>query len=325
MQESRFIEKNEDSWKALEKFNRRFVKSGGINNVNEQDVREFARLFRLASYHMAYAKTHFPGGLALPYLNRVVGVAHNYFYVRERGSLSDIKTYFTHTFPQAVRNTWRYWGMAMAFFVFGMFFAGFYVAGDTSRLQDIMPGMSAENFADGLLVDYSDEFDGLHWDEAFMTAFFMTNNTAVAFNAFVFGLTAGLGTIFILVYNGLIVGALYGFLHQGGADLLLFYSLILPHGVIELAAIFLSGGAGLMLGKGMLVPGKYTRKHSLILHAKKAVVLIPGMAVMMVIAAFIEGFFTPLNISPWLKLAFAALTFVGLVAYINPWKAMTNE
>jgi len=323
MKESKFIEKNEACWNALEKFNRRFVKSGGIHNVDEQDIKEFAQLFRLTSHHMAYAKTHFPGGQTLPYLNRVVGVAHNYFYVRERGSLSDIKTYFTHTFPQIVRDTWRYWGAAMAVFMFGMFFAGFYVADDPSRLQDIMPGMLSDNFADGLLY-YSEDFDGVHWDDALMTAFFMTNNTAVAFNAFVLGLLAGVGTIFILLYNGLIVGALYGFLHQSGANLLLFYALILPHGIIELAAIFLSGGAGLMLGKGLLIPGEHTRKHSLVLHAKKAILLIPGMVVMMIIAAFIEGFFTPLNISPWLKLMFAALTFVGLVAYINPWKGLDD-
>jgi len=166
LQESGFIKKHENSWKALENFNRRFVRSGGINNVSEQDIREFARLFRLASHHVAYAKTHFPGGQALPYLNRIVGVAHNYFYVRERGSFSDVKEYFSHTFPQAVRDTRRYWGMAMAFFVLGMFFAGFYVAGDPSRLQDIMPGMLEENFADGLLAENSDEFDGVHWDDA---------------------------------------------------------------------------------------------------------------------------------------------------------------
>ena len=320
MTESRFIEKNENEWKSLETFNRRFVKSGGIRNVKQEEVREFARLFRLTSHHLAYAKTHFPTGTALPYLNGLVGVSHNYFYVRESGSLSDIKTYFTITFPAAVRDSWRYWLLATAFFVLGLLFAGFYVADEPERLQEIMPGMSAEGFADGIFPEDNGGYVNIEWDHALMSAIITTNNITVAFNAFVLGVFGGLGTIFILVYNGLIVGGLFGYLRQAGADMLVVYSLILPHGVLELAAIFLCGGCGLMLGKGLLMPGEYSRKHSLIKHGKQAVNLIPGIVVILVVAGIIEGFFTPLPISPWIKIGFAVLTGVGLVAYVNPFK-----
>ena len=317
MNESKFITKNEECWKSLEDFNRLFMQTGGIKHLDEEDVREFARLFRMASYHMAYAKTHFPSGQALPYLNRLVGVAHNHFYIRERGSFSDIWEYFAVTFPRAVRDTWRYWVTATAFFMLAMIFAGFYVAAEPSRLGDIMPGMAMEGFTEGIFPEETGEFEGLNIDHALFSAVIMTNNIAVSFNAFVFGLLGGVGTIYILVYNGLIVGGLFGFLHQGGADMVLAYSLILPHGIIELFAIFLCGGCGLMLGKGMLIPGEHSRRHSLILHAKKAVTLIPGIVLLLVAAGLIEGFLTPLAISPWLKIAFAAFTGVGLIGYIS--------
>ncbi|MCL2217545.1 MAG: stage II sporulation protein M [Defluviitaleaceae bacterium] len=303
--EARFIAKNEDSWKALEVLLKK--------RLAAEDVREFARLFRLASHHLAYAKTHYPTGSSLPYLNRLVGVAHNSFYVRERGSFSLIREYFASTFPRAVRETWRFWVAATAFFVLGILFAGFYVAGNPAELQNILPAGMADGFAPGHVPDFGD--GDVDWDYPLMTAIIATNNIAVAFNAFALGLLAGLGTIYILVYNGLVAGGLFGFLHQSGADMVTAYALVLPHGVLELMAIFLCGGCGLMLGKGLLIPGDYTRKHSLITQAKRAVVLIPGIVTMLVIAAIIEGFFTPLAISPWAKLAFAALTGAGFIIY----------
>ena len=71
-----------------------------------------------------------------------------------------------------------------------------------------------------------------------------------------------------------------------------------------------------MLGRGLLIPGTYTRKEALIIQAKKAVALVPGIVVLLVIAGLIEGFFTPLAIAPGFKLAFAGLTGIGLAGYI---------
>ena len=313
MTESKFISKNEEHWKALEAFNRR-VKNGGVRNLQQNDVREFARLFRLASHNLAYAKTHFPTSHVLPYLNSVVGVTHNYFYVRESKTMRDIGAYFTHTFPSAVRETWRYWVFAMALFVFGLLFAGFYVASDPYRLQEIMPAGWA-NFTPGEVPDFGD--GSVDWEYTLMTVVITTNNIAVSFNAIAGGLLAGLGTVIILVYNGFIVGGLFGFFHQAGADMVTAYGLVLPHGVIELMAIFLAGGCGLMLARGLLVPGELTRRQSLINQAKNAARLLPGIIAMLVVAGIIEGYFTPLGIDPLWKLLFAGATFVGLVAYFG--------
>jgi uncharacterized membrane protein SpoIIM required for sporulation len=91
--------------------------------------------------------------------------------------------------------------------------------------------------------------------------------------------------------------------------------LILPHGIIELTAIFISGAAGLIIAKHLLLPGQYSRKDSLIAGTKQAVSLLAGVVILLIIAGLIEGFFTPLNISPISKLSFAALTAILLAAY----------
>ena len=309
--EIRFRNKNENNWKRLEEYNMRFLK--GFKLTTKQEIREFAKLFRLVSYHLTYAAANFPNSETYAYLNRLVGVSHNHFYVRESSTLLDIKYYLLYGFPKAVRDSWRYWVLAMGLFVLGLLFAGLYVGLEPERVGEILPVEMFGNVSD---IELTGEVE---WDYPLMSAVIMTNNIAVSINAIGLGILAGLGTVYILVYNGMIIGGLFGYFHQAGMDMLIAYSLVLPHGVIELSAIFLSGGAGLMLGKGLLIPGKYKRTHSIIIHAKKAAMLIPGIVLMLIIGGLIEGFFTPLPIAPEIKLGFAALTGIGFYAYIL-WK-----
>ena len=314
MNESSFVSKNEIEWKALDNFNKRLKRIGGVKkSLQAEEVREFARLFRLVCFHLAYAKTHFPHGSTVEYLNGLVGVSHNYFYVRERGTFSEIREYFAYTLPMTLRQTYKYWVVAAAFFVFGMMFAGFYVAGDSARISEVMPAGMGDGFTAGETPVLGEGLE--YWDGSLMSAFFITNNTRVAFNAFAFGILGGVISLYFMFFNGFIVGGLFGFLYGVDADMLVAYSLILPHGLIELMAIFLAGGGGLMLGKGLLLPGRYTRRQALVLQARRAVKLIPAIVIMLVAAAFIEGFFTPLSIDPWYKIIFAGLTGIAMIFY----------
>jgi uncharacterized membrane protein SpoIIM required for sporulation len=145
----------------------------------------------------------------------------------------------------------------------------------------------------------------------------MVNNISVALTAAAFGLLAGVGTLFILFYNGMVIGSLTFYFFQSGQSMLSYWSLILPHGFLELTAIFISGGAGLMLGRALLMPGNMTRKDSVVACGKEAAGLLPGIALMLVVAAIIEGFFTPMDISPVIKLVFAGLTLAGLGFYFS--------
>ncbi|MDR0273614.1 MAG: hypothetical protein LBI27_09900, partial [Clostridiales bacterium] len=119
MKEVAFSAKNENNWKALEAYNNRLRLQGGIKRLTAEEVREFARLFRLVCFNLAYAKTHYPGGNAVVFLNRLVGESHNFFYVRETSSFSEIKNFFAIILPRTVRETYLYWVFAMVFFMFG--------------------------------------------------------------------------------------------------------------------------------------------------------------------------------------------------------------
>ena len=310
----KFTEKNAPSWRALEAYNVRLSKFGSLKKLSTEEVQELAKLLRLASYHLAYAKTHFEGDAAVTYLNRLVATSQSYFYARG-GTGTQVLKYFTSTFPKAIMQSWRYWGLAFLFFAIGTLFAAFYVAVDLHRLGDVVPPAFAEVFSPYEAPDFGD--GSVDVDYSMFTAIIMTNNIAVAINAFALGILAGLGTVYIMIVNGLMVGGLFGYFHVVGADMLVAYALVLPHGVLELFAIFLCGGCGLMLGKGVLLPGDFSRKHSIVYHAKKAAVLMPGIILMLVVAAIIEGFFTPLAIPAEFKLVFAATTGVSFVAYCS--------
>ena len=129
-------------------------------------------------------------------------------------------------------------------------------------------------------------------------------------------LTAGIGTAWALVTNGMMVGGLAGVATNAKVDLL-FWAVILPHGVLELTAICIAGGAGLGLARAIWTPGALPRGDALKLAGAEAAKLMIGVAFLLVIAGLIEGFLTPLPLPPSIKLTFAALSGVALIAYLS--------
>jgi uncharacterized membrane protein SpoIIM required for sporulation len=144
----------------------------------------------------------------------------------------------------------------------------------------------------------------------------MSNNVRVTFAAFAGGILAGVGTVVALVMNGIMLGAVAGIFANYSANLHL-WAFILPHGVIELTAICIGGGAGLWLGSAFVLPGRITRREALVVRGREAVSLIGGVAVMLVVAGMIEGFISPSELPNPVKFALAALFALLLVAYLG--------
>ncbi|MCL2664447.1 MAG: stage II sporulation protein M [Defluviitaleaceae bacterium] len=303
MNEEKFTEKYFHVWKKLESFNLILHKKG-LRGLQKSAITDFASAFKKTSYHLAYAKTHYPESETTYYLNAVVAAAHNFYYVREKSGFAEIKHYLLSGFPSAFYFARKYIAVSAAIFFAGAVLAHIYVSADPQNLSRIVPGT----------------FDGSggEWDYPLMSAYVMTNNIRVAGTLFATGLFGGIGTVLILLYNGAIIGALNAFAAVHSFEgFIYFYSLILPHGIIELLAIYICGACGLMLGKSLLIPGKHKRKDAVIKAAKDAGKLIPGIILMLVVAGLIEGFFTPLSISPWWKITFAAVSAAALIIYLS--------
>jgi uncharacterized membrane protein SpoIIM required for sporulation len=143
----------------------------------------------------------------------------------------------------------------------------------------------------------------------------MTNNLSVGFMTFALGITGGLGTLYMLLFNGLLLGVIGMACHLSGMSLQL-WSFVAPHGVLELPAIFLAGGAGLRIGAGLLFPGYLPRRESLARGGTDAVQLLLGSIPILVIAGVIEAFVSPTGLAIGLKFALAGALFILLLVYL---------
>jgi len=307
MKEDKFVSKNIAKWQKLECYNETLA-AHGPKSLDADELKEFIDLYRNVSHHLSYAQTFFAGSNITSYLNQLVGTSHNYVFVREEKGFQGFWHYVSKGFPQAIREFRVYINIAAALFIIASLLAFVLVLIDPMYGDIFFPGVTVYD----LNLDPTD--DGA-WAYALFASFIATNNIRVSFLAFALGATGGIGTAYVMFYNGLIVGALAGIVQAGGASLAMFFAMILPHGFIELAAIFITGGAGLMIGKGMLLPGQMTRKDSAIEYAKKAAYFIPGIIIMLLIGALIEGFFTPTSIDYRLKLVFSYLKLILMIAY----------
>src|SRR5712692_11780614 len=142
-----------------------------------------------------------------------------------------------------------------------------------------------------------------------------TNNIQVTFYAFALGALLGLGTLYVMAFNGAMTGAILALTYRAGFgnDLVTF---MVGHGVIELTCIFISGGAGLLIGTALLMPGDLSRADALKSRGMEAVRLIIGCVPLLVVAGIIEGFISPQPISPIIKISIGALTGIALYSYL---------
>jgi uncharacterized membrane protein SpoIIM required for sporulation len=142
-----------------------------------------------------------------------------------------------------------------------------------------------------------------------------TNNIRVTFYAFALGAMLGVGTLYILAFNGASFGAVVALTYRAGFgnDLL---SFVVGHGVIELSCIFIAGGAGLLIGTALLMPGDLSRGDALKSRGMEAVRLIVGCVPLLVVAGIIEGFISPQPISPFIKIGIGVLTGIAMYSYL---------
>ncbi len=309
---TRWLEKRKPHWNRLELLLGRTT-SKGFQSLTRSELQELSLLYRQIAADLAALREDRASVQFTLYLNQLLARAHNTIYSAHRASPSAIVDFFRYDYPRIFRQNLNY--TLAAFLIFLL--AG--VVGAAITYHD--PDFKVKILGPGM-VDTIDRHQ--MWTQSIVgikpmaSSSIMTNNLSVSFMAFASGITGGLGTIYMMIFNGLLIGVIGTACFYSGMSLQL-WSFVAPHGVLELPAIFIAGGAGLRLAHGLLFPGFLPRRESVARAGAEAVRLLLGSIPLLFVAGIIEAFVSPTSIAVAVKFGMAASLFTLLVTYLF-WK-----
>ena len=284
------------------------------------EISDFVAGYRELSNDLARLRTATRGGdpSEIFRLSRLVAGGHNLIYRDARASSRDAFRFVSRDVPREVRRSAIPIAIAATLFFAPMAIAYRAIIDTPAAAGSILPAHMLER-AEGGAKRARAGSGYINDPEAGRPIFgsrIIVNNLQVAFIAFAFGIT-GIGTVYALVMNGVMIGSVFGlYASKGIARLLLAF--VAPHGVLELSAIAIAGGAGLLLAAALIMPGSVTRGEALVANGKRAVKLVACAIMFLLVAGALEGLVSPI---PWWPLAWkvgvAITTLVAMVTYLS--------
>ena len=307
----RFINERKTVWQRLEEL-LDLLDRMTLRRLHREEVRELGRIYRRTASDLAIARAESRDPRLVNYLNSLVIRAHGRIYRADAQGGRRIRDFFARDFPQSFRRTWRYTATAFAvFLVFSSIaFFGTRHDPDFSEFAGISPF-----FREAVINNRTHWWERLNDANQIGSTQIFTNNIRVTFYAFAMGAMLGVGTLYILAYNGAMFGAIIALTYRAGFGNELL-SFVVGHGVIELSCIFIAGGAGLLIGTALLMPGDLSRADALKSRGMEAVRLIVGCVPLLVVAGIIEGFVSPQPIPAAIKIGIGTLTGIVLYSYL---------
>jgi uncharacterized membrane protein SpoIIM required for sporulation/uncharacterized RDD family membrane protein YckC len=293
----------------------------GLRSLGEEGVRDFVSEYRALAADLARLRTA-AGSHAVDelfQLGRLVGGAHNLLY-RDPGMPLRTALWFLFTeVPREIRRSAAPIALA-ATLLFGPALVSTVAVARTPGLaRQMLPAGMLRRAEDGVRRAREGEgyIDDPQLFRPVMASSIVANNVQVSFAAFAGGVTGGLLSALLLVANGISLGSVVGLYASKGIGLLLL-AFVAPHGVLELFAICVAGGAGFLVAAALLLPGPRTRRRALVENARRAIRLVAASTLLLLVAGMLEGLVSPIEWWPLEgKLAVSGTTLVLLVAYLR--------
>jgi uncharacterized membrane protein SpoIIM required for sporulation len=283
---SPFVEERRPDWERLERLVG--LAGRGLGRLGKADLRELGALYRQASSDLARVRAAQTEPDLAEYLNGLVVRAHGVVYQTEQTRLKTLTAFFTREYPRLVRQEWRPILLATLVGILPALWCVLMATLDPGFVDAVSPPGLREHLEKGELWVYR-----INPIRPVASSSIMTNNIAVTFTFFALGIAFGAGTLWGLVSNGIHFGSITVLVGQTRMANE-FWAFLAPHGALELPAIFIGGGAGLILGTALLFPGDLTRKDALVLRGRVAVKLVLGCVPILIIAGIVEAFVSPL-------------------------------
>jgi uncharacterized membrane protein SpoIIM required for sporulation len=276
----------------------------------------FPARYRQICQHLALARHRRFSSEVIEGLNRLSLRGHQHLYARRFRPFQRVGDFIGRDLPRAVRREWKLVVLAIALFFGTGAAADVAVHLKPDLAYTILgPGMVAQ--LEMMYDPTSDHFlrERASDSDLAMFGFYIRNNIGIGFRTFASGLLLGLGSIFFLVFNGVFMGGAAGHIDVVGYGST-FYSFVIGHGAFELTAIALAGASGLKLGTAVLAPGRRSRALALVEEGKRAVSIVYGFTGMLVIAAFLEAFWSSSTLVPaTVKLIVGGVFWVLVIGY----------
>jgi uncharacterized membrane protein SpoIIM required for sporulation len=309
----RWIVRREPNWQRLDALLKQ-VEKKGLKSLRAAEIRELASLYRSVAADLARARTQEISNTLIQSLQSLTTRGYTQIYQgSRRQEWQAVLEFYRWGLPSVVQKTFAYIAAATALFLLGGIVAWWYSWQNPSFMSLIVP----ENLISKVRDEHKLWMGSIVGIEPLASSGITINNLAVSFGAVAGGITAGIYTAYLMVFNGLLIGAVGTLVGQNNLAYP-FWAFVFPHGSLELPAIFFAGGAGFLLAKAILFPGKYRRPDALKFYGSQAVQLVFGIVPMLMLAGAIEGFFSPNpNVPDPIKYLAGMALFVLLVMYCS--------
>lgn len=306
---NRWIEKRKSYWRRMASL-LATIESSGLRSLSQDEIREMAFLYRQIASDLSIARQDRTAKTLQAELNRLLAQAHAVIYSGGRTSLRPIWRFFGYEYPLLFRQLLPFVVVSLMVFLWGALLGTMITLVRPEFMRHMLGPAMVETIEHHQMWTHSVSSMAPQ-----ASSFIMTNNLSVTFAAFAAGITAGLGTLYMIGWNGILIGVVGTACHAAQMSVPL-WSFVVPHGSLELPAIIIAGGAGLRLGYGLLFPGMYRRQYSLFVAAAESVRLLAGMIPVLVIAGMIEGFFSPSGAPVAIKFGIGATLFTLLAIWL---------
>jgi len=313
---TRFAAQKRHRWDEFERLADRAARLG-LDSFASHELPDFAARYREVAADLARARTYRADPATQARLERLAVAGHNALYRDERSTWHRLWVVLARECPAAVIQARRYVAVAFLTFIVPAA-AGFMVLHDRPALAgELLPDVMLRRAEAGAARKAAGRgyVDVAAADRPVMASGIITNNVRVAIACFAGGIFLGIGSLVLLAYNGLAIGAFAGhFANAGLLDYLLTF--ILGHGALELFAIWVAGAAGFLLGRSVVAPGRLSRADALVVSGRLAVRMLGATALLLVVAGLIEGFVSAGGYGLGVRLAASATSLGLLAAYL---------
>lgn len=291
----------------------------GLRAMSPEEVSHLVSLYREVSTDLARLRTasESEDQDAIFYVSRLLGAGHNFLYRQRALSFRDVWRYVSISVPREVRRSASFI-LASAFFLFVPMAITF---GALVRHPELAPRLLPLAMIDRVTEGAHRDSTGKHeyistrdFERPVMASSIIRNNVQITFGVFAAGITAGILTLVMLVFNGVSIGAGFGLYANHGVFSQI-RNFVIAHSVLELSAICIAAGGGFLLAWAMLVPGAHTRREAFVINGRRAIRLISASTIMLLAAGTIEGLISPRSDVPFVAKASVAAATAVLLAF----------